>query len=152
MTLQVARECGVPEREVIRCLPPEKAIELDATNWEQLVRSFEAIGPVRVLISNAVVTVEVVGQFGGFSSFAGFFNVQTPSLDMHIRTQEIDSVFAVEKPSHMDGQLTQSFQFFDRCGRAAFKVFLSFGSPMNAEATALWSAVREVAKRDAHTA
>lgn len=141
MTLQIAREFGVPEREVIRCLPPERVRELDAANWEQIVRSLEGVGPVRVLVSNGAATMEVVGQFGGFSNLGGYFNVQTPSLDMHIKSHEIDSVFAVVKPSHMDGRTTQSIQFFDKTGTAAFKVFLSFGSKMTPEAEKLWSSL-----------
>ena len=46
---------------------------------------------------------------------------------MHIRWREIGAVFAVEKPGHLDGKKTFSFQFFDRSGHSAFKVFLGFG-------------------------
>ena len=34
MTLQLARDLGVPEVEVIRALPDDRAVELDATRWE----------------------------------------------------------------------------------------------------------------------
>src|SRR5205807_8048547 len=81
MTLQLARELGVPEVEVIRAFPPERAAELDAARWEDLFRSFEALGPVRVLVSNGAATIEVVGRFGGFSTTGEYFNVQTDSLD-----------------------------------------------------------------------
>ena len=33
----------------------------------------------------------------------------------------------MRKPSHVDGREALSFQFFDRRGDAAFKVFLTFG-------------------------
>jgi putative heme iron utilization protein len=46
---------------------------------------------------------------------------------MHIRANALSSVYAVRKPSHTDGKEALSFQFFDRQGNAAFKVFLSFG-------------------------
>ena len=42
-------------------------------------------------------------------------------------TATIGAVFAVEKPGHMDGVNTLSFQFFHHEGFAAFKVFLTFG-------------------------
>ena len=62
-----------------------------------------------------------------------FFNVQTDTLDMHIRWQQLAAVFAVEKPGHMDGTATRSFQFFDKTGAAAMKVFVNFGGPIPPE-------------------
>jgi putative hemin transport protein len=143
MTLQLAREFGVPEVEVIRAFPDERAVELDITRWEDLMRGFDAFGPVRVLVSNGAATVEVVGQFGDFSTTGEFFNVQTESLDMHLRWQELAAAFAVEKPGHMGGQTTHSFQFFDRAGSAAFKVFLNFGEAISPERLRVFCQLRE---------
>src|SRR3954451_20845566 len=121
MTLQLARDLGVPEVEVIRALPDDRAVELDASRWEALLRSLEAVGPVRVLVSNGAATVEVVGQFGGFGTTGELFNVQTDTLDMHLRWPQLAGIFAVTKPGHMDGNPTHSVQFFDRSGAAALK-------------------------------
>src|SRR5437870_5208308 len=126
MTLQLARDLGVPEVEVIRAFPADRVSELDVARGEELLQSFEALGPVRVLVSNGATTLEVDGQFGGFSTAGEFFNVQTETLDMHLRWQQLAAAFAVEKPGHMDGTATRSFQFFDRAGAAALKVFLNF--------------------------
>jgi hypothetical protein len=41
---------------------------------------------------------------------------------------EIEAVFAGEKPGHLDGRKRLSFQFFDRSGYPAFKVFMGFGA------------------------
>ncbi|HWG45611.1 MAG TPA: ChuX/HutX family heme-like substrate-binding protein [Gemmataceae bacterium] len=142
MTLQLARDLGVPEVEVIRAFPAERVMELDMARWEELLQSFEAFGSVRVLVSNGATTIEVDGQFGGFSTAGEFFNVQTDSLDMHIRGQQLAAVFAVEKPGHMDGTATRSFQFFDRTGAAAFKVFLNFGGPIPPEREARFIELR----------
>jgi putative hemin transport protein len=128
MTLQLARELDVPEVEVIRHLPDNRAIELDVARWEELIRSFAALGPMHVLVSNGGATLEAVGEFGNFSTWGEFFNVQTKSLDMHIRWPQLAAAFAVEKPGHMNGVNTYSFQFYDKAGCAAFKAFLGFGS------------------------
>jgi putative hemin transport protein len=138
MTLQLARDLGVPEVEVIRAFPADRVMELDIGRWEELLTSFEAFGPVRVLVSNGASTIEVDGQFGGFSTAGEFFNVQTDSLDMHIRWEQLGAAFAVEKPGHMDGTATRSFQFFDKTGAAAFNVFLNFGGPIAPEREALF--------------
>jgi putative hemin transport protein len=91
--------------------------------------------------------MESVGPFGGFSTWGEFFNVQSKSLDMHIRFEELAAAFAIEKPSHMDGVHTLSVQFFDRAGAAAFKVFLTFGGRPTAERQAQFDAVRERFRR-----
>ena len=147
MTLQLARDLGVPEVEVIRAFPIDRVMELDITRWEELIRSFEVLGPVRVLVSNGAATIEVDGQFGGFSTAGEFFNVQTDSLDMHIRWHQLAAAFAVEKPGHMDGTGTRSFQFFDQAGAAALKVFLNFGGPIPPEREAQFIELRTKFKR-----
>jgi putative heme iron utilization protein len=147
MTLQLARDLGVPEVDVIRAFPADRVTELDVARWQELLRSFEALGPVRVLVSNGATTVEVDGRFGGFSTAGEFFNVQTDSLDMHIRWPQLAAAFAVEKPGHMDGTATRSFQFFDQAGAAAFKVFLNFGGPIPPERAARFVELRARFKR-----
>lgn len=42
-------------------------------------------------------------------------------------------MFAVEKPSHLEGKKTFSFQFFDRSGNSAFNVFLGLYSDISAD-------------------
>lgn len=127
MTLQLARQLGIPEVEIIRALPEGRSVELDIGRWEEMIRALEDLGTVHVIVSNGSVTCEVNGQFGGFSTWGEFFNVQSKTLDMHIRHAELGAAFAVEKPGHMDGVNTLSVQFYDRSGAAAFKVFLTFG-------------------------
>jgi putative heme utilization carrier protein HutX len=142
MTLQMARDLGVPEVEVIRAFPPERVTELDISRWEELLGRLETLGSVRVLVSNGAATIEVDGQFGGFSTTGEFFNVQTDTLDMHIRWRELAAAFAIEKPGHMDGMATRSLQFFDQTGAAAFKIFLNFGGPIAPEREALFNDLR----------
>lgn len=147
MTLQLARDLGVPEVEVIRAFPADRVTELNIDRWQELLESFEAFGSVRVLVSNGATTIEVDGHFGGFSTAGEFFNVQTDSLDMHIRWQHLAAVFAVEKPGHMDGSATRSFQFFDQKGAAALKLFLNFGGPILPEREAKFIELRTRFKR-----
>ncbi len=127
MTLMLARKLSVQEVDVIRALDGDLSRELDFSRWEELIRSFESFGNVHVIVSNGATTLEAFGSFGKFSNTDGFFNVQSKSLDMHVRTWELASIFAMRKPSHVDGRNALSFQFFDRRGDAAFKVFLTFG-------------------------
>jgi putative hemin transport protein len=143
MTQQLAREFAVPELEVIRAFPDNRATELAITAWEEIIRRIEALGAVRVLVSNEAATIEVVGQFGGFSTTGEFFNVQSGTLDLHIRWRELASAFAVEKPGHIDGLATYSVQFYNRTGAAAFKVFLNFGELLAPERLRLFCLIRD---------
>jgi putative heme utilization carrier protein HutX len=144
MTIQIARELGVPEIEVIRAMPQENVVELDVSRWEELIRSFEQLENVHVIASNGSVTLECFGQFGNFSTWDEYFNVQTKTLDLHIRHKTLAGVFAVIKPGHMDGVQTVSFQFYDQSGSAAFKVFLTFGGKApSPEKMALFTSIRD---------
>src|SRR5688572_5811639 len=144
MTVQLARELGVPEVQVIRAMPAGLVGELDVSRWEELVRGFESLGRVHVIVTNGSVTLEAFGAFGNFSTFGPYFNVQTKDLDMHIRPAQLGAAFAVQKPGHMDGVNTLSFQFYDRGGAAAFKVFLTFGgSAPPAEKVRQFNEIRE---------
>ncbi len=127
MTSQLARELGIPEVEVIRALPADQVTEMDASRWMELIERFPDFGKTHVIVNSPSATLEVNGEFGKFSRWMGYFNVQTPSLDMHIREDGVASVFAVAKLSHMDGVPVLSFQFYGPQGHSAFKVFLSFG-------------------------
>ncbi len=147
MTLLLARRFGVPEVEVIRAFPDGRAVELDPHRWENLVRSLEAFGPVHVLVSNGAATLEASGQFGGFSTTGDFFNVQTKSLDMHLRWRELGAAFAVEKPAHLGGHPTLSLQFFDRSGHSAFKVFLGFGGRIPPEKADRFAQIRDTFRK-----
>jgi putative heme utilization carrier protein HutX len=147
MTLQLARDLGVPEVEVIRAIPPERVTELDIARWRDVFEALEPLGSVRVLVSNGATTIEVDGRFGGCSIAGEFFNVQTDSLDMHIRWQQLAAAFAVEKPGHMDGPATRSVQFFDQAGAAALKVFVNFGGPITPERQTRFDEIRATFRR-----
>jgi len=115
--------------------------------WEELIRFFEGLGELHVIVSNGGATLEAVGAFGNFSTWGEFFNVQTESLDMHIRWPELGSAFVVEKPSHMNEVNILSVQFFDRAGHAAFKVFFNFGGKPNPERLAKFAELRQAFRR-----
>ncbi len=143
MTMQLARQLGVPEVEVIRALPDGRSVALDVTRWQELFEAFVELGQVHVIVSNGAATCEVVGEFAGFSTWGEFFNVQSKTLDLHIRFAQLGSVFAVEKPGHLDGGRTLSVQFYDRAGQAALKVFLNFGGKPTKEREEWFTRARE---------
>jgi putative heme iron utilization protein len=149
MTMQLAHELGVAEADVIRAFPDGRAVELDIGRWEELIRNFEDLGELHVIVSNGAATLEAVGSFGNFSTWGDFFNVQTQTLDMHIRWPNLGSIFAVEKPSHMNGVGTCSVQLYDRDGHAAVKVFFNFGGLLAPERAAAFQRLRQEFRKPA---
>jgi putative hemin transport protein len=143
MTVQLARTLMVPEVEIIRLLGESRSVELDVARWEELFAAFADLGKVHVIVSNGSVTCETVGEFGGFSTWGEFFNVQSKTLDMHIQFARLGSVFAVEKPSHMDGGRTLSVQFFDTKGDSALKVFVNFAGKPTQQREQQFAALRD---------
>lgn len=128
MTLMLAHQLKIQEVEILRALQGDTAYELDSTRWEEIIRDFEPLGDLAVIVSNGATTIEVTGKFGKFFNKDGFLNIRTDSLDMHIRGWELASVFAFKKPSHLDKHDALSIQFYDRRGNSAFKVFFNFGN------------------------
>jgi putative heme utilization carrier protein HutX len=138
MTMVAARELGISEAEVLRSLPSDRVTALVTDQFPAMMDRLEAYENEHVIVSNGATTIEAFGKFGNFSTFGGFFNVQSKNLDMHIRQDEIAAIFAVEKPGHLDGVSTLSIQFYDRRGNSAFKVFLTFGSKAPSEDCRRW--------------
>jgi putative hemin transport protein len=143
MTLQLAKMHGVAEAEVIRLLPDGRSQELQIAKWAELFEIFASLGKVHVIVSNASVTCEVIGEFGGYSEWGDFFNVQSKTLDLHIRKSKLGSVFAVIKPSHMDTGRTLSVQFYDIAGDSALKVFLNFSGKPTPEREAIFEDIKQ---------
>jgi putative heme iron utilization protein len=127
MMLEVSRRHGVPEYDVLALIGAPRAVVLDAARWEEILKALTTLGNVRVLVSNSGITMEARGTFGGFSQVGDYFNVQTSTLDLHLRWAQIVGAMALEKPSHLSGRPTASVQFFDGDGTAIMKVFLLFG-------------------------
>src|SRR5512134_105603 len=84
MTLMLAHKLQITELEILRALEGDIAHELSFLRWEEIIRAFEALGNVHVIVSNGATTIEVYGHFGRFSNSDGFLNIRTKSLDMHI--------------------------------------------------------------------
>jgi putative hemin transport protein len=144
MTSVLARQYDLTEVEVVDILPMEQVTPLDASHWEEIIRALEEVGDVHVIVSNTAGVIEVFGRFGNFSRTGPFFNVQTKSIDMHLRPDTLARIFAIEKPGHMDGVSTISIQFFTSKGDAAFKVFFTFGGKApSPDRRAQWEAIRD---------
>ena len=102
---------------------------------------------MHVIVSNGGATLEANGEFGKFSTTGDFFNVQTKSLDMHIPLAGDRSGLRRGEARPSRRQKTLSFQFFDRSGHSAFKVFLGFGGGVPPEKAEQFIQVRDACRK-----
>ena len=117
MTLQLAHDLGVPEAEVVRALPDGRAVELDAGRWEEIIRSFEGLGKVHVIVSNGGDDAGGGGPVRRLQHLGRFLQRADQIAGHAHPLAGAGAVFAVEKPSHMNDEVTTlSVQFFDRGG------------------------------------
>ena len=121
MTLMAAEELGVPEGDVLEI---QGAVPLRADALEAMLAEIAGWGRCHVIVSNRGATLEARGEFGGFSKRGPFLNVETPTLDMHLRPGGIARAFCFDKKGHMDGKAIHTVQFFDAQGASVFKVVL----------------------------
>jgi len=56
MTLQMARDLGVPEVEVIRAFPADRVMELDIARWQELLENFRSCPAMFAVLSSYFVT------------------------------------------------------------------------------------------------
>jgi putative hemin transport protein len=125
MTMMAARKFAVPERTVVEALADHwPIVRLRDDAFHELMQALPDMGPLRVFVRSKAAILEVVGTFGGYSETGPFFNVQTDDIDMHLLPAEIASIYTVEKRGHDSDYATHSFQFFDRNGDAALKLFI----------------------------
>jgi putative hemin transport protein len=130
MTMMAARKFAVPEQAIVEALRgPWPIVRLRDDSFGEVMAALPDLGTMRVFVRSRAAVIEAVGVFGGYSETGPFFNVQTDTLDMHLLPAEIAAIYAVEKRGHDSAHATHSFQFFDRQGDAAFKVFLWEGFP-----------------------
>ena len=121
MVLLAARDLGLPEAEILRCL--EGAVELKP-DAEALLRDLEPFGTCHVIVSNRGATLEARGAFGNFSRSGPFLNVENGVLDLHLRTEAVTSAFCLDKPSHRDRRPIHTVQLFDAAGDAVLKAVM----------------------------
>lgn len=125
MTMMAARKFAVSEQAIINALLEDwPIVRLRDDAFRPVMEALTSMGPMRVFVRSKAAVIEVVGTFGGYSETGPFFNVQTDLIDMHLMPAEIAAIYAVQKVGHDSTFVTHSFQFFDRAGDAAFKVFL----------------------------
>jgi len=122
-TRDAAAQLGVSEAELLATSCGENVVRLNA-EWDQLVHRLAEMGPVMALTRNEHAVSEKQGTFRNIK-FHGQTGIvrDEGGIDLRLFMRNWYMGFAVETEGRQ-GKL-RSFQFFDRCGSAVHKVYLT---------------------------
>jgi len=74
MTLQLARDLGVPRSGHSGLFRLIRVVELDIAKWEEFDPELRGFWCSASVVLNGATTIEVDGNVGGFSTAGEFFN------------------------------------------------------------------------------
>jgi oxygen-independent coproporphyrinogen-3 oxidase len=120
----IARDLGIPERDVVRYLPEGMSREVPGREFEAIWEVMATWERVTVIVTNDGMIAEVPGKLSSGSTAQGYFNLsdEDAPLHGHIRAELIDSIFFVSKK--VMGMDSHSVQFFDGKGDKVLSVYL----------------------------
>jgi len=120
----LARELGISEAEVIRCLPEDMRVEAPAKDFESIWKTLTGWEKITFIACNQGAVVEVSGTLPNGSFGHGMFNLmdQTNPLRGHLMIDRLDAIFLVSKPFF--NLESHSVQFFDTNGHSMFAVYV----------------------------
>ena len=124
-TAFVARDLGIPERDLFRALRKEQCTELEAGRLPEIMSELSACKTVFLIVKSGGAVLEVESSISGQSASRGYYNVSGQPAHMHIMPDAIDAAFAVHREPHTRKPMKFSLQFFDFEGKPALKVYLT---------------------------
>lgn len=124
MTVELARELGVPEVEVIRNLPEGMSAEAPADHFESIWNRLTKWEKATFICVAPGCVIEVSGPLPKGGMGHGMFNIRqtgTP-LGGHLMVDDLESIWLVSRPFF--GKESHSVQFFSNDGNAMFSVYV----------------------------
>ncbi|WP_439575091.1 heme utilization cystosolic carrier protein HutX [Phreatobacter sp.] len=119
----VAREHGLPPREVLAMLPPGEAVSAPPAAFEAIWTDVTTWGEVLFIVNTPDIVLECHGPLVPGSSGHGWFNVHGDSpIGGHIKASNCQEICFVDRKFH--GRRSLSIQFFNAAGEAMFKIFV----------------------------
>ncbi|MFT3952931.1 MAG: heme utilization cystosolic carrier protein HutX [Piscinibacter sp.] len=119
----VAREHGVPVRDVLAMLPPGESVAAPATAFEDVWNDVTGWGEILFIVNTPDIVLECHGKLVPGSSGHGWFNVHGDSpIGGHIKASNCSEVCFVDRK--FDGRRSMSIEFYNQTGDAMFKIFV----------------------------
>lgn len=124
-TAFIARDLGIPERDIFRALPKEDCTELDIKRLREIMNELGKCALVLLIVKSGGAVLEVESNLSEQSESRGYYNITGNNAHMHIMLDCMDTVFAVHREPSPQKPMAYSIQFFDTEGKAALKIFLT---------------------------
>jgi putative heme utilization carrier protein HutX len=119
----VAREHGVPTREVLAMLPPGESVAASGEAFEAIWNDVTGWGEVLFIVNTPDIVLECHGPLVPGSAAHGWFNVHGDSpIGGHIKASNCREICFVDRKFH--GRRSLSIQFYNAAGEAMFKIFV----------------------------
>ena len=119
----VAREHGVPPRDVLAMLPPGENVTAPAEAFEAVWNDVTGWGEVLFIVNTPDIVLECHGPLVPGSAGHGWFNVHGDSpIGGHIKASNCREICFVDRKFH--GRRSLSIQFYNAGGEAMFKIFV----------------------------
>jgi putative heme utilization carrier protein HutX len=119
----VAREHGVPVRDVLAMLPAGESVAAPGSAFEDIWNDVTGWGEILFIVNTPDVVLECHGPLVKGSSGHGWFNVHGDSpIGGHLKASNCTEVCFVDRKFH--GRRSLSIQFYNGAGEAMFKIFV----------------------------
>ena len=120
----LAKDLGVSEWEVIKELGEESFTEIPIECFDTIMHEVSNWGMVTFIVSNDTVISETKGELPNGSYAHGYYNFENSTIGIggHINKDSLNGIGFVSRP--FMGLESLSIQFFDKTGKAMFKIYL----------------------------
>lgn len=119
----VAREHGVPPRDVLAMLPPGESVAAPAEAFEAIWTDVTGWGEILFIVNTPDIVLECHGALVPGTAGHGWFNVHGDSpIGGHIKASNCIEICFVDRVFH--GRRSLSIQFYNAAGEAMFKIFV----------------------------
>lgn len=119
----VAREAGLPTRDVLLLLPASERIMAPPERFEDAWRAMSGWGEILFIVHTADIVLECKGALPTGTFGRGYFNIHGDSpIGGHVKADNCAAIHFVDRLFH--GRRSCSVQFFNAEGEAMFKVFV----------------------------
>jgi putative heme utilization carrier protein HutX len=119
----VARDNGVPPRDVLAMLPAGESVAAPAAAFEAIWTDVTGWGEILFIVNTPDIVLECHGKLVPGTAGHGWFNVHGDSpIGGHIKASNCSEICFVDRKFH--GRRSMSIQFFNAAGEAMFKIFV----------------------------
>lgn len=123
-TAFVARDLGIPERDIFKALPPEECTELDSAKLPEIMTELGKCASVLLIVKSGGAVLEIESSISKQAASRGYYNVMGEPAHMHIMPHGMDAIFAVHREPGSGKPMKFAVQFFDPEGKPALKIYL----------------------------